>query len=355
MPPTPDSLFGLESMGRSVELFKDIEDDTRLQRMFESEECYADVYRYDKETYEKALAPFTGRAATSKEVKTQDKGVRFIGLLHVRIHKKLYSADLFTQRAPGEMSDNAAALVMRTRQSLRNRLRLTIERLCAMVLRGTVTITAANFPDTEIEGAGYSNAVTALNAPNTNWSTPAAPIVKTDAQAWKRTMRQASGMQIERLIFNRTVTGYLLGNTEIKEWIAQTQQKGVQVFEAANLGRAGGIPNWEEYEGFYKPEGGSATPFISDNEVFALPRGNGAGLTLVEGFGEIPAQAFGVGVERAGIAGAIRAPAKGIFEFATPIADGDPPGIKVVTGWYGIPIAKLPEAIGYRADVTSVV
>ena len=73
MPVTPDSLFGLESLGRSVELFRDLSFNTRLSQVFEAEECYADVYRYDQEMYSLALAPITGRAATSREVKTQDK------------------------------------------------------------------------------------------------------------------------------------------------------------------------------------------------------------------------------------------------------------------------------------------
>lgn len=352
MPVTPDSLFGLESLGRSVELFKDISFSQRLVNLFEPEECYADVYRYDREDYEMALAPITGRASTSKEVKTQDKASKFISLLHVRVHKKLYSADLFTQRAPGELSDNAAALVIKTRESLRNRIKLTIERLCAMVLRGSVVVNAANFPDTEIEGAGYANAVTALTAESASWANAGTKILSDDVQDWRRDIRRASGFPIERLLFNRSVTGYLLGNTEIKDWIAKTQQKGVQVFETALLGSAGGIPAWEEYEGFFVPEGGTATPFVLDNEVFALPPANGARCTLVQGYGEIPAQAFGVG-DRAGVAGAIRAPTPGIFEYITPIADGDPPGIKVFAGWYGIPLVKLPSAIGYADNVTA--
>jgi len=352
MPPTPDALFGLESMGRSVELFKDVSFNTRLTALFEPEECYADVYRYDREDYEMALAPITGRTATSKEVKTQDKDAKFVSLLHIRVHKKLYSADLFTQRAPGEMSDNAVALVMKTRESLRNRIKLTVERLCAMALRGNLVINKTQFPDTEIEGAGFAGAVTALTAESASWANAATKILSDDVQDWRRDQRQKSGFPIERLIFNRSVTGYLLANTEIQNWIARTYNKGVQVFETALLGSAGGIPNWEEYEGFYIPEGGVATPFVADNEVFALPPANGARCTLVQGFGEIPAQAFGVG-DRAGIAGAIKASAPGLFEYITPIADGDPPGIKVFAGWYGIPLVKLPVAIGYADNVTA--
>ena len=61
MPVTPDALFGLESLGRSVELFRDISFNTRLSQLFEEEECYADVYRYDREDYELSLAPITGQ------------------------------------------------------------------------------------------------------------------------------------------------------------------------------------------------------------------------------------------------------------------------------------------------------
>ena len=347
---TPDALFGLESLGRSVELFRDISFNTRLQSLFEPEECYADVYRYDREDYELALAPISGRTSTSKEVKTQDKAAKFLSLLHIRVHKKLYSADLFTQRVPGELTDNAAALVIRTRESLRNRIYLTIERLCAMAMRGKVVINAANFPDTEVEGAGYDNPVTPLSAPSASWAKPDTKILSNDVQNFRRDLRRACGFPIDQILFNRSVTGYILQNDEIQHWIGKTYNKGVQVFETALLGTAGGIPSWNEYEGFYIPEGGQATPFVQDNEVFALPPANGGRMTLVQGFGEIPAQAFGVG-DRAGIAGAIKAPEPGLFEYITPIGDGDPPGIKVFAGWYGVPLVKLPVALGYAANI----
>ncbi|HVY60550.1 MAG TPA: major capsid protein [Planctomycetota bacterium] len=334
-------------------LFRDISGHQRLTQEFIPEPCFADVYRYDREDFELSLAPITGRTSTSKEVKTQDKAVKYISLLHVRVHKKLYSADLFTQRAPGELSDNAAALVMKTRESLRNRVKLTIERLCSMAMRGQIVITKAAFPDTEVEGAGYSNPVTALTPPQTSWASEAAKILSKDVQSWRVQMQRACGVPIDRLLFNgSSVTGYLLKNTEVIDWIGKTQ-RGVQVFDTAVLGRAGGIPNWEDYNGFYKPEGGLATPFVADNEVFSLPSGGLASLRLIQGFGEIPAQAFGVGPEAAGIAGSIKAAEPGIFEYISPIQDGDPPGIKVFCGWYGVPLVKLPQAIGYRADVTS--
>src|SRR5689334_8219435 len=103
MPVTIDSLFGLQEMGESVALFKDPTYSMQLQSLFESEDCHSDVYRYDREVFPMAIAPITGRKATSIEVKSRDRAPQFLSLVHIKVHKKLYAADLFTMRAAGEI------------------------------------------------------------------------------------------------------------------------------------------------------------------------------------------------------------------------------------------------------------
>lgn len=71
MPVTIDSLFGLQQMGESVALFDQPSQALRLQsEVFNPEPCYADAYRFDREDFELALAPFVGgRKSPSKAVK----------------------------------------------------------------------------------------------------------------------------------------------------------------------------------------------------------------------------------------------------------------------------------------------
>lgn len=349
MPVTIDNLFGLHSMGESVDLYKSPEGSLRLSGLFRPEDVYSDVYRFDREDFEMSLPPaVAGRATPSIAVKTQDKKPEFISLAHFRVSKVLSSASLFTTRAPGELTDNAVGEIAKVEASLVQRIELGIERLSAMALRGAYAITAANFPDSQAANS-FNRAVTTTTAQSASWATAGTKIVSTDVQAWKRDMKQAGSM-FSHAIFNKSVTGYLLANTEVQAWLTQTQ-RGVNTFEAAQFGMLGGVSTWEEYEGWYKPEGGSATPFVSDDEVFSLPdeRMRNIHFRMLQGFGEIPNQAIGGGAGGA-LAGAIKAPRSGIFRFALP-CDGDPAGVKIVVGWYGLPIIKIPTVSGYQASV----
>lgn len=351
MPVTIDSLFGLHQMGEAVALNQLPAGSLRLTELFTPEECYGDVYRFDREDFEMSLAPAVGgRGAPSIGVKTQDKQPEFISLAHFRISKVLPSASLFTTRAPGELTDNAVAEIAKVKASHIQRLQLTIERLAAQALRGAYAVTPANFPDSQVSFS-FNRAVTALSAESASWATASTKIVSDDLQDWKREMKQV-GSKLEHAIFNNLITGYLLRNTEAQAWLSATQ-RGVQVFETAAFGGLGGVPTWEEYEGWYKPEGGSATTFLADKEFFGLPgeMARRIHFRLIQGFGEIPNNAIGMGSPGA-MAGAVKAPAPGIFQFALP-TDGDPAGVKIVSGWYGLPIIKIPTMVGYHADVTS--
>lgn len=350
---TIDSLFGLQQMGESVALFEQPPIPLRLQEsvFMNAEPCYADVYRFDREDFELALPPFVaGRTSPSKAVKGPDKQPEYIGLAHIKVHHSFNAADLFTMRSPGELSDNAANEIAKIRGQLRNRVKLAKERLCAMAMRGSIVINSTNFPETE-HAITITRAVTTTTAQSASWALPATKIVTDDVQDWRNDIRNATGFELARLLFNCKVTGYLLQNTQVIDWISKTQ-RGVNTFETAMLGAAGGVPAWEEYNGFYKPEGGSVTPFIADDEVFALPADGVLRqiCRMIEGYGEIPVNAIGGPGGGGAVAGAVKAGAPGIFEYALPL-DGDPPGIKIVVGWYGMPLIKLPTAIGYQASV----
>lgn len=348
MPVTINNLFGLDQMGESVDLFRLAKGSLRLQELFTPEECYGDVYRFDREDFEMALPPVVGgRDSASIAVKAHDKQPEYISLAHFRISKTLSSASLFTTRAPGELTDNAVGEIAKIKEGHVQRLQLGIEALCAQAMRGAYAITPANFPDSQVSFS-FNRAVTNLTAQSASWATNSTEIVSDDIQDWKRDLKTA-GSQLDHLIFNKKITGYLLNNTEIQAFITQTQ-RGVSTFESAQFARMGGVNTWEEYEGWYKPEGGSVTQFVADDEIFALPneQTRRKHFRLIQGFGEIPNEAIGSG--GGAPAGAVKASTPGIFQFALPTG-GDPAGIKIVSGWYGIPLIKIPTVMGYEASV----
>lgn len=349
MPVTSDSLFGLQQLGESVALFDEPGQELMLQdKIFTPEECASDVYRFDRTDFDMAFAPFVGgRGSPSKGVKVQDKRVDLISLAHIRISKTFLSKDLFTQRAPGEISDNAAVEIAKVRKSLRRRCRLARERICAMALRGTVTVNAANFPDSDTN-ISIVRAVTDLSAPSATWATAGTKIISDDLQDWREEVRQASGFEPARALFSKSVVKYLLQNTEAKDWLNSTQ-KGVSQFSTARFNELGGLEAWDEHKGFYIPEGSTATPFISADEFFLLPAEAQLRMIcrLVEGFGEIPMQALGYSGPPEGR----KAATPGYVEYVIP-TDGDPAGFKIVASDYFMAVVKLPVAIGYQDDVT---
>lgn len=356
MPASLQALLELPpTEGASVELFGDADTDrnTMLSRRFgaRTEPCPTGAFAWDKEEYLRALAPATGRGAASKSVNVQSPSRKQIGGVYFRINYPFTGEMLNSLRNPGEISANAAAQVQKARRSLRKRLRLSREKLWAMALKGTTTINSTIFPDGTVEGVSISWGVNTL-AVSASWNTISTPIFSRDCKDFQADAIDTAGIPFREFMFNESIGKMLAKNTELKDWLTHLPD-GVKVLRATpdRFDGAGDIPKWSEYLGSYKPEGGSITRFIGDNELIALPEGAeelcvearfpmdrpAEGFVMAGAGGLLPQQVFGDedGIDE--------------YVYATP----DPAGIVLVAQMAIQPILRLPEAFGFEADVTS--
>ena len=159
---------------------------------------------------------------------------------------------------------------------------------------------------------------------------------------WKKEYTDAVGHPLKDLIFSWKVGTYLIGNQQVEQWLSKTQ-RGVELFDIGHLNKMADL-NWIQYDGNYKPVGGSVTRFIADDKIIGLPDAatRSQYLVLPLGKGLIPRTAIGAETDML----MSPAPGNGWYSYATLVED-DPPVMKVVLGWIGLPIIIYPDIVSY--------
>lgn len=356
MPASLQALLELPpTEGGAVELFGDADTDrnTKISQRFGArrQTCPTGAFAWDKEEYLRALAPATGRGAASQTVLIQSPSRKQIGGVYFRINTPFTGEMLNALRNPGEISANAAAQVMKARRSMRKRLRLSREKLWSMAIKGTTTINSTIFPEGTVEGVSISWGVNTL-AVSASWAAISTPIFSTDCKDFKADALDTSGIPIAEFMFNETVGKYVAKNTELRDWLSHLPN-GVKVLKdtADRFDGCGDIGKWTEYTGSYKPEGGSITRFIGDNELVGIPEG-AEDLCLEARFPmDRPAEGFVMAGAGGLIPDQVFGDEDGIDEYV--YAMPDPAGIVLVAQMAIQPILLLPEAFCFESDVTS--
>ena len=353
-------LFELEPAPLTpVGLFEDddwLAANTMLQREFfaRQEVGKGGVFQWDRRDYLRALAPATGRSAASKTVLGAEKDIKQIGAATFRINHTLTGEQLHAFRAVGEGAENGAAVIEELRRSLRIRMLLSIEKLCAMTLKGTVTINSTVFPDSTVEGVSIAYSPTTL-AVSANWSTVGTKIISSDCHTMRAAIMDASGARIDTLLFSEAIEKMLDANTEVHSLVSALPRSiDILTHSVSRLQGAGGIRRWMSYTGSYKPEGGSVTRFIADNDLIAIPEGYQDLLVLGQAECDIPKEGGAVLARFGNIAtrpGPTPDTATGYSEYV--VQRNDPAGVKLIAQWSGMPLMRLPEAFGLEDDVTS--
>ncbi len=350
---TWDALFGLETIMTAVQLHADQSRNMRLTRLFDTgadSDFAGETASWDELQYPRDLAALVARDAPAKARKPMDRVKRYAGLVTFKEKEFIPADEIAHMRAVGAdatVRESAPARVQRVIRGLTNRIGLSIEKLAAQALHGKVQANQTNFPESEVSYADITYAVQTFTSPS-GWNNAATKILSdaNELPAIKALMEDNAGLPIGRAIFNRGVGTYLLANTEIQAW-AQGTIPGVQILEAGQLQRLGGVPRWEEYNGGHRDSGGTHVKYIQDNKVIFLPDDESAPeLVMARGFGTVPARSGAITAASPEQAESImprRAPSAGWFGYA--YINPDPVGVWVVVGWRGFPIIRNPLAL----------
>lgn len=314
---------------------------------------------WDEVTGRRHLAGFSAPASPHVAVGETGKVTRTTALAHIKLHKDIPAARLYSQRAPGMVTPSGQTVIRQELRDLFNMILDTVERSCGLVLStGKLTASAANFPGTkatfDIDFGAADNLAFTRSAP---WATPTTKIMSNDAVLKiAKAYTDGTGVEPGEVIFNYTVLAKLLGNTEfvdiMKNMGGPALVGGMGKLEAAvralSQFRPGGL-DWTPVQGSFVPEGGAATPYFPDDMIAVLPTADELPDTLGMALGTapIPVGPTFLGAELAhnGFVDSGRAPGmseemRGIYSYAEIV--GAAPSVRIYAGAVFLPVLLNP-------------
>ena len=338
---TLQEAFGIRNLNRVVETFA-MQKAGELQTYFPEDNIDGEIYEWDQLDFPRDLAPITGPDAPSKNIGELAKSHKLTTLAHVKLNKRIPGRRIFLmERGLGSLRPDAEGHVAREIKDLKFKIDKIKEWLCAKAFTGSIVVNSANIPGTDVTFT-ITFAVQTFTK-TTSWATSTTNILS-DANELPKAKNDYSntvGFPLETAIFNQSVMNYLIGNQEFQAW-AQHTNLGLEVMREGRIGRFGGI-DWHQYDGNYKPVGGSVTKFIADSKVIFLPSKAEYQqyLVMAQGKGMIPQGAIG------SVSDMLMSPApnSGFYGYAT--VETDPVVLKVIVGWVGLPIIVYPDVVMY--------
>jgi len=352
-------IFGVRTLSGIVETFaKEQEFQSLFQqkfmmgRMLEPE---GDTAEWDELRMHRHLAPVVGRDSPFPILEHATKFNRASSMAHIKLSKVIPMGKLYSERAPGELRANAAAVVDAEARDMVKAISATVEYMCAQTLNGTLTVNATNIP-------GSSQAFTIAYTPNTytasaSWHTSTTGLLSSEIPALVDDYRAAAGMNPYEVIVSREIAGSAYKNEETVALISGAPPAvAMAASGAANQGPAWGGFNlgglqWTVSIGGYVPQGGAFTKFHAGEDVAIVLPGPGdlrdvLGMALGRGF--VPG-ANDVGAIGDAASLGQPAPTRGFYSYATRTVN--PVGVELFVGWVGLPLLLFPAGVCV-ADVT---
>lgn len=338
---TIQEAFGVNTINRVITTFADNTPHEKLTPLFVNDDtAEGDVYQWEEFEYSRNLAPVTGPSTGSKALALSSRGLKSTTLAHIKVHKTIDARRLFiTERGLGVTTPDAASLVAREIKSMMVRVQKTIERLAAMALHGSISVSSATIEDSDVTFT-VTYAVQTFTA-TASWATSSTKILSGPAELpkLKDDYFKTAGHPLSTLIFNQSVTNYLMGNTEVQSWVQHTA-RGVEIFDVGMIDQMAGL-TWVQYDGNYKDALGTVQKYIEDDKIIGLPDAatRAEYLKMARGYGIVPKSAIGAqGELLAGLA-----PQRGFYGYTT-LFD-DPVALKTVVGWVGLPVITFPSIV----------
>tara|TARA_R110002072_G_scaffold3713_5_gene25978 strand:- start:1120 stop:1953 length:834 start_codon:yes stop_codon:yes gene_type:complete len=262
----------------------------------------------------------------------------------VKLYKDLPAPHLFLNRAPGEDTSDAEAILSAELEDMANLIANAKEFLACGALLGRIEVSPQTVPGSELSFQVDWQVPT--HQTSADWGNPKTPIRSKQVRELKRVYKDQSGLRAASLIADAGVEGHLVENEQITKFSAQAVP--YQLLQNAPL--QGTAPQWEGMgglswrftDGTYKPEGGNVTRYWPEDEAVILP--GDARLSQVLGWaeGKVFAPAGPMFAGAAAAAGLVRE-LRGTYAYAELCTN--PIGIRVYAGWHGLPVVLNPNAV----------
>lgn len=291
--------------------------------------------RWDLVKANRHLATFDVPGAPSSRETLMVKESKSSTCAYFRKSKMLDAQTLFWVRNPGSQfnTQQGKAAVTQEMQDLNWTIDRTVEYMIWQMMAGTLTVNQDGVKFTVDYGIDATHKPTT----GTSWATIATADVIGDIATWKKLISRDLSEEPTDMYVNETVMTYMIQNAKVRELMRN--QFGQQMLESGKITKIMGL-NIHEYNSGYTPKGGSFTPYIPDDKVVIIAKGNstpGGKVTnklfdLLEG--------SSLDVKANGRPG----------KFGKSWEEEDPSGIQVLTEWYTLPILFKPDGVVY-ADV----
>lgn len=216
--------------------------------------------KWDEVQFSRHLAPVTGIDSPHTRARRLGVKQRASPMAMVKLYKDLPSSHLFLNRAPGEDTSNAEAVLADELLDLANLIENTKEFLACGTLLGRLVVNERTVPGSEI---AFELDWDVPEIQSVDWSDPTVELRSQEFGRLKKAFKAQSGHRAANAIVEADVEGLFVRNREIQTFAKEVMS--LQLLQNAN--REGTNPQWSGLGGFnwrftdgtYKPEQGPVT------------------------------------------------------------------------------------------------
>ena len=336
-----DGAFKVETLSASVESFAAEFGAKTVSGMFSQFgrqiPVDGDIAGWDEVQMGRHLAPVGGADSPAVNQALAATISRSSALAHIKVYKDIPASKLFYHRAPGASTADRDAVIAAELKDLAKLIANTKEWMCTQALLGTITLNSTTIPGTTIStSVAFGNNTYTYSA---DWATASSDLFA-EAKAIRESHIASGGSMPRICVTEPGVQAYINGNDKLTS-LAQNAF-GISLAMGSthedNFGRSDvralGF-DWKIAGGVYKPVGGAAQKFMSqDRGVFlpALEELDGV-LGMAEGYGAIPVEG----------GAPVKAPSRGYYSYA--VSQSDPVGVRLYAGWCGLPLILQPSNV----------
>lgn len=307
---------------------------------------------YDEIQSSRKLAPFVAHGSPAPLRPNQTLVPRVVPLIPVRHARTIPWTRLFLDRAGGEMTDNARAVIADTLQDMTLEAVKSREFAAWRALHGSISIDPAQAGQANGPAKGTDVKVAIAYAVNTlaksaSWATSSTLILSDEIPKIQAAALAASGVPIEQMYFNDLVYRNFLKNDEItaygknERWAESFLRADVTKPEVLNGVRVADVVARCNAYG-YQDDTAANVKWIDNTKVICLP-GDGM-LPRVLGWaqGKVatpedlwgPGNAVGIGVS---------IPSNGLVAYSERVSN--PVGVNIYVADFFCPIVLFPKAV----------